>query len=203
MSTEPNRRGFRNLPIATKLNIVLASSLILLFMIGVLGLSSWLTRTLEQQHVDALGKTNSVILNLINAYSESLEKSVQQHAASLGLQFDGGFALEAGQQVEVAGVATPLLKHNGSPINGQFGTVDRFTAANGVVATIFARQGDDFVRITTSLKKEDGTRAVATPLGSAHPAHARLLQGEAYTGKARLFGRDYMTYYEPVTPKAG
>ncbi|KUK37655.1 MAG: Methyl-accepting chemotaxis protein [Thermodesulfobacterium commune] len=42
---------------------------------------------------------------------------------------------------------------------------DRFTAiTGGSVATIFKREGEDFLRVATSLKKEDGTRAVGTTL---------------------------------------
>lgn len=49
---------------------------------------------------------------------------------------------------------------------------DRFTAlTGGSVATIFEKRGDDFLRIATSLKKEDGTRAVGTTLDRAHPAY--------------------------------
>lgn len=195
--------SFRDLPIATKLNLILAGSLVALFLVGVITLSSWLSKTLEQRQIQELEKTNGVLLSLMNAYSESLEKSVQQHAASLGLQFEGAFSLEPGQTVEVEGKPTPMLKLNGVVVNGRYGQIDRFTAANGVVATIFARQDEDFVRVTTSLKKEDGSRAVATALGSAHPAHTSLLRGDSYTGKARLFGRDYMTHYLPIKDGAG
>ena len=37
---------------------------------------------------------------------------------------------------------------------------------------MFSRKDDDFQRITTSLKKEDGERAMGTMLGAAHPAHS-------------------------------
>ncbi len=81
---------------------------------------------------------------------------------------------------------------------------DRFTAmTGGSVATIFKKEGDDFLRIATSLKKEDGTRAVGTTLDRAHPAYPLLLKGEPYLGKATLFGKDYMTKYVPVKDSSG
>ncbi|MGB9822095.1 methyl-accepting chemotaxis protein [Thermodesulfovibrio sp.] len=81
---------------------------------------------------------------------------------------------------------------------------DKFTAlTGGSVATIFKRQGDDFLRIATSLKKEDGTRAVGTTLDRNHPAYQLLLKGETYIGKATLFGKDYMTKYVPVKDASG
>ncbi|WP_374356839.1 methyl-accepting chemotaxis protein, partial [Chitinimonas sp.] len=80
---------------------------------------------------------------------------------------------------------------------------DRFNALAGSVSTVFVREGDDFRRLATSLKKQDGTRAVGTMLGAQHPAHAGLLTGESYTGVAQLFGRDYMAVYEPIKDAAG
>jgi methyl-accepting chemotaxis protein len=81
---------------------------------------------------------------------------------------------------------------------------DRFTAMTGdSVATIFEKKGEDFLRIATSLKKEDGSRAVGTTLDRNHPAYPLLLKGETYIGKATLFGKDYMTKYVPVKDSSG
>ncbi|WP_028840781.1 methyl-accepting chemotaxis protein [Thermodesulfobacterium hveragerdense] len=81
---------------------------------------------------------------------------------------------------------------------------DKFTAiTGGSVATIFKREGDDFLRVATSLKKEDGTRAVGTTLDRNHPAYQGLLRGETYVGKATLFGKEYMTKYVPVKDSSG
>jgi methyl-accepting chemotaxis protein-2 (aspartate sensor receptor) len=81
---------------------------------------------------------------------------------------------------------------------------DRFTAiTGGSVATIFKREGEDFLKVATSLKKEDGTRAVGTTLDRNHPAYQGLLRGETYVGKATLFGKEYMTKYVPVKDSSG
>ena len=36
-----------------------------------------------------------------------------------------------------------------------------------------------------------------------HPAVASLLRGEAFTGKARMLGRDFMTHYQPIKDRDG
>jgi len=76
--------------------------------------------------------------------------------------------------------------------------IDRFTAITGAVATHFIREGDDFRRINTSLRKQDGSRAIGTLLDRNHPGYTRVISGENYTGPAVLFGRNYMTHYVPV-----
>jgi methyl-accepting chemotaxis protein-2 (aspartate sensor receptor) len=106
--------------------------------------------------------------------------------------------------------ATPVLNADsgeltsyGSVVNNEFGSVDKFSRDTGGVATVFAKKGDDFLRVTTSLKKQDGSRALGTLLDRTHPAYARMLAGEIYTGPAVLFGKPYMTHYEPIKDAAG
>ncbi len=68
---------------------------------------------------------------------------------------------------------------------------------------MFVRDGDDFVRVTTSLRNAEGNRAMGTVLDHASPAYPKMIAGEAYTGPARLFGVDYMTHYMPLKDAAG
>ena len=95
------------------------------------------------------------------------------------------------------------LRSYGALVNDDFGIVDKFSQDTGGVATVFARKGDDFVRITTSVKNEQGERAQGTLLDRASPAYAAVIQGKPYTGPAQLFGRPYMSHYEPVKDAAG
>ncbi len=97
----------------------------------------------------------------------------------------------------------PILRLGGMEMNERFIEVDLLTEQTGSVATIFERVGDDFLRISTSLRKEDGSRAFLTTLDHDHPAYKRLLAGEEYIGPAILFGKDYMTVYEPMKSEDG
>ena len=88
------------------------------------------------------------------------------------------------------GIDTPTLTNAGYTLNNHFTKVDTFTDLTGAVATIFALQGDDFVRVSTSLKKEDGSRAMGTFLGKNSPAYEPIMQKKQYIGSARLFGKE-------------
>ena len=105
--------------------------------------------------------------------------------------------------IEIDHKPTPLMVLNGQPLNLDFQGVDQFTAATGAVATVFARQGDDFIRITTSLTDSHGKRAVGTVLDRNHPAYEATRSGRPYTGLATLFGRQYMTHYTPLVNAQG
>lgn len=83
-------------------------------------------------------------------------------------------------------------------ITGETDVLDRFSNTTGDIATIFARDGQDFIRVTTSLKDTSGKRAIWTKLDHNHPAYKLALEGKTYIGKATLFGNDYLTFYDPV-----
>ena len=73
----------------------------------------------------------------------------------------------------------------------------------GANATVFVAQGEDFRRITTSVKKENGERAIGTLLDRKSGAYPVLRAGKRFVGRVMLFGRPYMTVYEPVRDAAG
>jgi methyl-accepting chemotaxis protein-2 (aspartate sensor receptor) len=95
------------------------------------------------------------------------------------------------------------LRNGGRALSNDFHAVDAFHQSTGGVATVFGRRGDEFLRITTSLKNEQGQRALGTTLAAAHPALALLREGKPYTGRAVLFGTPYMTHYDPIKDDGG
>jgi methyl-accepting chemotaxis protein len=59
------------------------------------------------------------------------------------------------------------------------------------------------VRVATTVKKEDGSSAVGTPLAADSPALAKLNNGEPYYGDATVFGKSYDVGYEPIKDASG
>ena len=139
---------------------------------------------------------------LLGTTVEVLDRSLRAQVATYAKVFRDGlagdFSVDQGTQIDVAGRQVAALKLNGTALNLNFAIPDSFTARTGAYATIFVRQGEDFVRVTTSHKKEDGKRAIGTVLDRAHPAYAPLLSGASYAGSASLFGGQYMTHYAPL-----
>jgi methyl-accepting chemotaxis protein-2 (aspartate sensor receptor) len=113
------------------------------------------------------------------------------------------FTLDETQKIDIGGMATPTFKAGDKVLNLDFTIPDQFLARSGAISTVFARSGDDFVRVTTSLKKQDGTRAIGTLLDRKGPAYGPLMAGKTYTGLAALFGRQYITQYRPVKDASG
>jgi len=117
--------------------------------------------------------------------------------------FPGRFSVDKDQRVQVKGSMTPSLFAGRQLLNSNFDIVDHFTRVTGSVATIFVRDGSDFVRVTTSVRNESGERVIGTKLDPKHTAYTRNVNSENFLGMATLFGKDYMTCYEPVSDESG
>jgi methyl-accepting chemotaxis protein-2 (aspartate sensor receptor) len=144
-----------------------------------------------------------LVKDMIETYDTSLKQHSQELASVFVSYYPEKMTLAPSQKIQIGTVDTPALKAGGIVQNLRFERIDKFSSVTGAVATLFARQDDDFVRVATSLKKQDGTRAVGTFLGKEHPGYIKLIQGENYTGKATLFEKDYMTTYLPIKDDQG
>ena len=130
-------------------------------------------------------------------------RRVNAAARKFAASLPGGFSLDGKQRVLVQDRQVAVLRNGQHTLNLDFALPDGFSQATGLVATVFVRDGDDFIRITTSVRKQDGQRAIGTPLDRSQPAYNDLLQGRAHLGYATIFGKQYLTRYEPVHDASG
>jgi methyl-accepting chemotaxis protein-2 (aspartate sensor receptor) len=196
-------KGFTNLSIGVKFALI-ASALVLVSF-GALSvlMSITMTRYLDEQTIGDLKAANRQVQDLAQVFDDATEHDVGRLAKTFAAHFPQGIRVDRGHSTRLGTIDAPLLRTGSEPINLDFRQVDAFTGRTGVSATVFARTGRDFVRVSTSLKTETGERAVGTQLDHQHPGYKRLLEGNAYRGPAILFGRSYMTSYEPIRDETG
>src|SRR5438874_12210610 len=99
----------------------------------------------------------------------------------------------------VGGKDAPALYFGATKMNNNFDVVDAVGKEDGkgMTATLFAKGGDDYIRVSTSVPKPDGSgRAVGTVL--AGPVLKSIKAGEAYYGEVPILGTPYVTGYEPI-----
>ena len=123
---------------------------------------------------------------------------INRFARTLASHFPDTFTRDNQHQVMVGTENTPLLFCGGAVLNLNFAVADQFSATTGASATVFVKRDKDFVRIATSVTKENGERAVGTLLDHSHAGYQSLLAGQSYIGFAQLFGRQFMTRYDPI-----
>lgn len=143
-----------------------------------------------QQRVKDVKATFEVLNESIQESAKSASNVLSSKVSNIEIDYD--------KTIEINSVKTPTLTSNGQIINKNNDLIDQFTKITGAVATVFVKQDNDFFRIATSLQKADGSRAMGTFLTDKSPAFEKIMKKEKYMGSAKLFGKNYMTVYEPI-----
>jgi hypothetical protein len=81
--------------------------------------------------------------------------------------------------------------------------VEAVVAKDGGAASLFAKNGDNFVSVASTVKQEDGTLAIGTLLNAKGPAYPKLSSGEPYYGEITPFDKSYDAGYEPLKDASG
>lgn len=189
--------------IAWQLATALAVMLVLLISLStILALRSLSNANLVTRE-EHLGSEARLLADQLSTFHDSLRESTQRLAGLFERRFTSGLYVAPDERVTVGSRQAPVLYLNSTALNNDFTEVDEFRQLTAGVATIFVRDGDDFVRVTTSVPTQDGGRAIGTVLDRQHTAYGRLLAGDSYVERALLFERFYMTQYTPVRDASG
>ena len=190
--------------LGTRLAVIGLIALVLVFGMFALAISQSSLRMLEANTQSAMHNQEAAMRDMIGLFDGTMRTEADRFLTAFADAAPGPYSVEPAQTVEVAGKPTPTFKSGDTVLNLNFTVPDKFFArTGGTIATVFARTGDDFVRVTTSLKKENGERAIGTLLDRAHPSYKALMAGEPFRGLAWLFGVPYMSKYEPVRDASG
>jgi len=203
MNQNSDRAGRRGMSVGARLTLLVVGIVALGIALLTIVVTTMASRELEARAREDLARGNRAIIGTVNTFSGALLAESDRFLGVYKSYFPGKFTVDDKHRVTMAGHTVPLLLHDGKPLNNDFTLTDEFSARANVVATLFVRDGPDFVRVTTSLKKEDGSRAVGTSIDHAHPAFPLLLTGKSYGGPAVLFDHPYITRYEPIKDEAG
>lgn len=106
----------------------------------------------------------------------------------------------------VGGKNAPLLYFGSTKINNNFDVVDAVSKEDGkgMTATLFVLGGEEYIRVSTSVPKPDGSgRAIGTVLDPAGKAIIEIRQGKPFYGEVTILGTPYVTGYEPMKDGSG
>ena len=134
---------------------------------------------------------------------------------AISLMVVTGYLKEAEVQREVTNVevARQLLNPGNEPyqivdgkltvggrvIDGNFDVVDRVKQSLGVDMTVF--RGD--IRVSTTIRKPDGSRAVGTQMAQNAPYESVFKYGKRWMGEAFVLNAQYLLSYEPLKDAEG
>src|SRR5438105_925292 len=148
-----------------------------------------LSKRAQERTVSWVDAKVESVAQAVDAYDQTAKLLVERFFKVFGDQFGKNFALdEANGRIMQLGIA----------LNDYHNPCDKFTDFTGGAAAVLMKRGGNFVAVSTSLKDAKGERAVGMLVDANHPAHAALLRGQPYLGRAALYGRSFITRLQPV-----
>ncbi|RUO33765.1 methyl-accepting chemotaxis protein [Aliidiomarina soli] len=127
-----------------------------------------------------------------------MSNQVAASLATLNHLVDSQGGLDVGNPVQVGEHQVPDLILAGTALANSVQLVDLHSQLQGGTATIFSRQGDQFIRIATNVQTSQGQRATGTHLDSSTQAYQTVMRGDTYSGQVNILGQSYITAYQPV-----
>ncbi len=142
----------------------------------------------EIQNVeDQLQTTNNLMLEQVKTAVQVLrEKSLLQGTPATSESF------------VVKDKTVPGLYFGSQLMNDNYSLVDNVVNITGGTATLFVKSGSEFVRVSTNVVKDDGTRAIGTILDPKGLAIKEITKGNSFYGLVEILGSFYITGYEPI-----
>ena len=163
----------------------------------------YISSTLERVR-DALAMQNDITQAKINLDLDLMDMLVRPL---------GSFHLDKSEMIEMTivnqitkvseRVRIPTLKIGNMKINNNFELVDKVKQMVGGTATIFQVLPGKLLRVSTNVKKLDGSRAVGTYIPSSSPVYQTVMSGQTFRGKAYVVNAWYLTAYKPMRDPSG
>lgn len=99
---------------------------------------------------------------------------------------------------ETQQVTLPLMTLKDQNLNNHE-LVDQLSKQTHSAVTILQYSSEvGLIRLSTSIRNEDGSRPIHTYIPKNSPVVKALLAGETYLGRAQVLGKWYMTVYKPI-----
>ena len=102
----------------------------------------------------------------------------------------------------VAGKTVPALYFGDRKINNNYDVVDAVRKAHNATATVFVKEGDEFVRVSTNVLTPEGKRGVGTQL-ARNAAYESLSKGQGFCGAIDVLGTAFDACYNPIKDDGG
>ncbi len=98
--------------------------------------------------------------------------------------------------------AVPALYFGERKINNNYDVVDAVRKAHSATATVFVKDGDEFVRVSTNVLTPEGKRGVGTQL-ARNKAYEAVSKGQQFCGAIDVLGTAFDACYNPIKDAGG
>jgi len=199
----------KQMMLKTRINLMIAVVLIAIF--SGLGITLFLTI----KH-DIVAETDQRMKDHVQDLYTILDQHVKlkQEEINISLKlashlFDSqGDIKETNRDIQVTGIDQETgqqksftikeWEQNGESVYHNNEIVDNITSQSIEAATVFQKVDNGYLRISTNVKKKDGSRALDTYISNSSDVIKTIEKGQTYYGRAFVVSDWYLTAYEPI-----
>lgn len=190
---------FRDMKFTTMMFVVI--SLISIATITVLSIAS--TRSsikgLFDQGELALETIHESMMNSLEALNNQIKNKLQSDLKYFEFEMNSGALVYLDSyMVDIGDFTLPVMKKGVNEVHSDYEFVDGITKETGSKTTIFQLHDNKLIRISTSVVKKNGERAVGTYIDSSSPVYQKVMSGGTFLGKAYVVDDWYLTAYSPL-----
>jgi hypothetical protein len=102
----------------------------------------------------------------------------------------------------VGGKTVPAIFFGDRKINNNYDVVDAVRKTHNATATVFVKDGEEFVRVSTNVLTPEGKRGVGTQL-ARNAAYEALSKGQQFCGAIDVLGTAFDACYNPIKDAGG
>ncbi|MCE5182716.1 MAG: Cache 3/Cache 2 fusion domain-containing protein [Betaproteobacteria bacterium] len=172
--------------------LVVVTTLVLVAIISISNSRS-IEQSAQRESLENLSKVRRVLAVTDTIMMERVKGSMKllmERGGSIG-------APRQGHSVEIKDRTAPDLIFGSQAQANRFELVDGVTSSQGGTATLFSKEGENFVRISTNVRQGD-KRAVGTVLDPNGQAIKAIRADSAFYGQVDILGTPFLTGYEPM-----
>ncbi|MFW5657576.1 MAG: Cache 3/Cache 2 fusion domain-containing protein, partial [Bacteroidota bacterium] len=186
-------RKLNDMKIGLRLNLVLSAVMVLI--IASIGIY-----TLRMQKNNILSDTDARMFEQVEDLTRIITLQIEQRQKENDLMLDfaskeltlrGGVAVQEGENDSEWLIS-------GERVDKNFGYVDYVTSRTGALVSVFKKTANGFIRVSTSVKDEQGNRQLGTHIPIDSPVAKAINQGQNYSGRAIVVDEWYLTTYTPI-----
>ncbi len=115
----------------------------------------------------------------------------------------GAHFLPTGNNVQVGGHVIQELQIGETIVTGSSDLCDKIAEKTNTSVTIFQPTEDSIIRVATTVRNFDDTRAVGTVIGKDSKVYQNVIQKKEYFGRAFVVNKWFVAVYKPILDETG
>ncbi|GAU09704.1 methyl-accepting chemotaxis protein [Desulfoplanes formicivorans] len=163
----------------------------------------------------SLNTVSRTLSNFLAMQNQALQKHFNGPLATMlsDIESEGGIFVNKEQLMEVTvrnqstleseTMSIPTLYVGLSKGYESTQLVDKIDAVSSTAASVFQVVPGKLIRVSTTIKNDQGKRIVGTYIPSTSPVYQTVMQGNDYRGMTDISGEKYLALYHPVLDQDG